>query len=422
MLSHRIPYPPHTGDKTRAYHVARHLAAKHDLTLAFLVDDPADLPGVAALRAELGARIEFAVVRKPWATLRGLAGLALGRPLTLGYFGSRDLKERVALRLAEAPHDLVYVHSSAMAQYAAGAAPTPVIMDFVDVDSDKWAQYGQKSLPPLSWLYTAEARALRRYEAEVARWARLCLVTTDVEQALLRSFAPWASTAVIPNGIDLSHFTPVRGTEGEPAIIFTGAMDYRPNIDAACHFHDEILPLIRREIPETRFYVVGLNPATSVRRLADTPGVVVTGTVPDVRPYYERALVAVAPLRMGRGVQNKVLQAMAMGVPVVATSGAARGLGAEPGQHLHVEDDPAAFAARTVGLLKRPAERQALACAARGFVEAEHSWESSLAQLETLLAEVTAARPVASLSAFPTPSPSSGRERAEVRVGEVSTP
>ncbi len=421
MLAHRIPYPPHTGDKNRPYHVARHLARRHAVTLVFPVDDPEDLPGVDALREAVGPEIDFAPIWKPWAVAKGLAGLARGRPLTLGYFGSRALRARVAARLAEHDYDLIYVSSSSMAQYAAPGR-APVVMDFVDVDSDKWAQYAERSAPPLGWVYRAEGHALRRYEAAVARWARLCIVTTPVEETLLRSFAPWARTAVIPNGIDLAKYQPLAADASEPALIFTGAMDYRPNIDAVQYFHDAIFPRVRQEIPEVRFYIVGLNPAPSVRRLGETPRVIVTGTVADVRPYYARASVCVAPLRLARGVQNKVLQAMAMGLPVVATSRACQGLAAEPGKHLHVEDEPAAFASRVVTLLRSPGERRVLGRQGRAFVEAHHAWESSLARLDTFIAKITAASPVTPPSAFETSSASVAGERAGVRIGETATP
>lgn len=383
MLAHRIPYPPHTGDKTRAFHIARHLARRHDLTLAFLVDERADLSGLAPLR-DIVPAVEFGLLWKPWSLIKGLAGLATGGPLSLPYFSSRSLRQRLAGRMAEAPYDIVYASSTPTAQYAR-ALGLPVIMDFVDVDSDKWRQYAERSRPPLSWLYRTEGRRLQAAEGEIARWARLCLLATASEESLLRSFAPWAETAVIPNGIDLDYYRPIERAAAPAAVIFTGAMDYLPNIDAVRYFCDEILPRIRGEVPDTRFYIVGLNPSTEVQRLASIPGVTVTGTVPDVRPYYARASVCVAPLRMGRGVQNKVLQAMAMGLPVVATAVAQRGLDAKPGTHLHVEDDPAAFAARVAGLLSSPTARATMGLQGRAFVEAHHAWDASCSRLEGML-------------------------------------
>ena len=384
MLAHRIPYPPHTGDKTRAFHVARYLAGRHDLTLAFLVDERADLAGLAPLR-EMTDRVEFGRLWKPWSLLKGVVSLGLGNAMSPAFFHSGGLARRLARLHSEHPYDVIYASSTPVAQYVRELG-APVVMDFVDVDSDKWRQYGDHRRPPFSWLYRAEAGRLQRCEGDIARWASSCLLATSVEEALLRSFAPWAHTTVIPNGIDLSYYAPITGDPGRPAVMFTGAMDYLPNIDAVCHFSAEILPLVRREIPETKFYIVGLNPSPAVLRLADLPGVTVTGAVPDVRPYYARAAVAVAPVRIGRGVQNKVLQGMAMGLPVVASSVASRGIEAEPGRHLYVADEPAAVASHVVRLLRDPGERRVMGRNARGFVEANHAWERSLSRLEPLLA------------------------------------
>lgn len=384
MLAHRIPYPPHTGDKVRAYHVARHLARKHDVTLACLIDDRTDRPGLAALR-ELVGRVEHAHVWKPWSLVKGLAALGAGRPLSFSYFGSRRLRSRLAPALAD--YDLVYVSSTPMAQYVRDLR-VPVVADFVDVDSDKWTQYGEHYRQPRRWLYRSEGRRLRQAEAEIARWASLCLLATSSEEVLLKSFAPWARTAVIANGIDLTYHASVEQASTQPNILFTGAMDYLPNIDAVQHFCADILPLIRRTVPDARFWIVGLNPSAEVRRLGDLPGVVVTGAVPDVRPYYERAAVCVAPLRIGRGIQNKVIQGMAMGLPVVASTVASRGIEAQPGRHLFVESDAPAFADRVLSLLTDPAGRRAMGRQARAFVEANHAWEQSLGRLDALLRDL----------------------------------
>ena len=385
VLAHRIPYPPHTGDKTRAFHVARYLSRRHHLTLGFLVDDRRDLAHLAPLREAI-PELEFGRLWKPWSVAKGLAGLLAGRSLSLPYFRSGALRRRVDRRVRVARYDVVYVSSSPMAQYAR-LLGLPVVMDFVDVDSDKWRQYAEHFAAPRSWLYRAEARRLQRCEAEIARWVHSCVLATPPEEALLKSFAPWARTMVIPNGIDLEYFQPLEPDRSPRSVIFTGAMNYLPNIDAVKFFCDEILPAVRRTIPETKLYIVGLNPSSEVVRLGATPGVTVTGTVPDVRPYYARASVCVAPLRIGRGVQNKVLQAMAMGVPVVASGLAQRGLGAAAGTHLHVEDDPARFAARVVELLGSPEARRMMARRARAFVEGHHAWDASGARVEQLLVD-----------------------------------
>jgi sugar transferase (PEP-CTERM/EpsH1 system associated) len=385
MLAHRIPYPPHTGDKTRAFHIARHLTKRHDVTLGFLVDDRADLTGVRPLR-EIVPSLEVARLWKSWGVMKGLAGLVIGKSLSLPYFRSQALRRRLRARIADAPYDLVYASSTPMAQYARGLG-VPMVMDFVDVDSDKWRQYAEHTRPPMKWLYRAEGRRLQAAEADIARWASLCLLATRAEESLLKCFAPWARSAVISNGIDLAFYEPVMAAAGSPAVLFTGAMDYLPNVDAVTHFCSDVLPLVRREVPETKFYIVGLNPAAEVVRLGGIAGVIVTGAVPDVRPYYARARVCVAPLRIGRGIQNKVLQGMAMGLPMVVSSLAARGLEARTGRHLQVADAPADIAGHVVRLLRSPEEAGALGRNGRAFVEANYGWERSLVRLERLLVE-----------------------------------
>jgi len=394
MLAHRIPYPPHTGDKVRAYRVARHLAARHELTLGFVIDAAGDRSGLQALRESV-PDLEWGGLWKPAALARGAAALAIGRSLSIAYFHSRRLARRVRRRLRGGGYDAIYVSSSPMAEYVRGAG-VPVVMDFVDVDSDKWSQYATAQRAPRAWAYRLEGRRLRAFEAEAVRWGHRCILATAAEEALLRSFAPWARTAVIPNGVELDGYAPPADA---PTVIFTGAMDYLPNVDAVEYFCAEILPVVRRAVTEARFLIVGLNPSPGVRRLAETPGVTVTGAVPDVRPFYRQAAVCVAPLRIARGIQNKVLQSMALGVPVVATGAAARGLEARPDEHMLVEDDPARFAAAVVRLLSDADARGRLAARARSFVERQHAWPALLERVEMLVIDAAAQRRDASPAA-----------------------
>jgi sugar transferase (PEP-CTERM/EpsH1 system associated) len=387
MLAHRIPYPPHTGDKVRAYQVARHLAARHELTLGFVIDDASDRAGLEALRRDV-PDLEWGGLWKPGAVARGVGALATGGSLSVAYFHSRRLARRVRSRLGDSGYDAVYASSSPMTDYVRGAG-LPVVMDFVDVDSDKWTQYAGKQRPPRSWAYRLEGRRLQQFESEVARWGHRCILATAAEEALLRSFAPWARTAVIPNGVELDSFEPPADA---PTVIFTGAMDYLPNVDAVEHFCADVFPAVAAAVPGAQFLIVGLNPSPAVQRLAERSGVTVTGAVPDVRPYYRQSAVCVAPLRIARGIQNKVLQSMALGVPVVATGAAARGLEARRDEHFLVEDDPARFAQAVVGLLRDRQARRRLAERARGFVEQHHAWPGILARIEALVVEA-AGRP-----------------------------
>jgi sugar transferase (PEP-CTERM/EpsH1 system associated) len=388
MLAHRIPYPPRTGDKVRAYRIARHLAQKHELTLAFLVDEPRPEQNLSALQKKIPDLV-YSKISRTRKRLFALLSLVSGGSATLSYFKSPDFGAQVDDRLAMDRFDLVYVSSSSMAQYVTCFRQGPIIMDFVDVDSDKWLQYGARLPRHKAWVYRLEGMRLQQFELAAARQASHCVVATSQEEALLHSFAPWAQTSVVENGVDLDYFTPSGEPSHDPTIVFTGAMDYFPNIDAVLYFSKAILPRIQAQVPEARFVIVGKNPVTSVRRLASLKGVEVTGEVPDVRPFSRQASVVVAPLRVARGIQNKVLEAMAMGLPVVASPKAHEGLDARPGRHLFVEDDPGRSADLVVNLLNSPLLRAAVGRAARSFVESRHCWGDSMAKLDRVLAEVT---------------------------------
>lgn len=412
MLAHRLPYPPHTGDKVRAYHILRHLARRHAVTLACLGDERE--PVTAEALRELVPDLVVEEQPRLRRACRSLWTLARGGSATFGYFHAPALHARIAARAAGQPFDAVYVSSSSMAPYARHAAGAPVIVDFVDVDSDKWRQYAA-SLPPYrAWLYRLEADRLGAEEARAARGAVRSLVTTRAEAELLARLAPGADIAVVPNGVDLDYFRPApRDLSAAPAIVFTGAMDYLPNADAAVYFAERIFPRVREAAPEARFLIVGKHPTRAVRRLAERPGVVVTGSVPDVRPYLRQAAVAVAPLRIARGVQNKILEAMAAGLPVVATSLAHRGLEAVPGRHLLVEDEPARFAEAVIWLLATPGHRMVLGAAARRFVEQHHAWSATAEAVERIV-EAAVARPAGaalSLVRDEAPALEGGRQR-----------
>lgn len=389
MLAHRLPYPPWTGDRIRAFHIARYLSERHRITVAFPLESRGEL-GAARKLQKLIPDLEYALLSDLKRRASALVGLAGSLPFSVRYFASRSLARRIGQRLLQDHFDLIYVYSSSMAQYAMGHS-VPILMDFVDVDSDKWAQYAANTLPPMAWVYRLEARRLRRYECEVARRARVSVFATPTEQAIFRAIAPDVQTAVIPNGVDTDYFRPGEAPRSEvPTVIFTGALDYFPNVDGVCHFSETIFPLVRHRIPEVRFLVVGRRPCRAALRLSRLPGVRVVGEVPDVRPYIHEAYVAVVPLRMARGIQNKILEAMAMGLAVVASPKPAQGIGARVGVEWFVEDGPEAFAKRVVHLLENPAVRTEVGRRARAFIEDRHSWKRILPDVETLVEGVVA--------------------------------
>ena len=385
MLVHRIPYPPNKGDKIRSYHMLRHLAQRYQVVLATFIDDPDDWRHAPLVR-EMCVDAYFGAL-KPWpARARCVAALRGDEPLSLAWYRDEKMVQWVRAAMTRERISRIVVFSSAMAQYAQPYAGTRQVVDFCDVDSDKWRQYAQTRRWPASWLYAREARRLLAYEREVARRADSSLFVSRPEAQLFRSLAPESAnkTAHFNNGVDSSFFSPSRHyADPYPAdveaIVFCGAMDYWPNVDAARWFALEVMPRVRRERPAAVFYIVGARPGAEVRAL-EQPGMVsVTGTVADVRPYVAHAALSVAPLRIARGVQNKVLEAMAMAKTVVLSPQALDGIEATPGRELLLAGDADEFAAQVVRALARPDPR--IGRAARMGVRRRYTWSTSLDQV-----------------------------------------
>lgn len=386
FLAHRIPYPPDRGDKIRSWHLLKHLSGLARCHLACFADDEADAAHLPALREALGGRlgqahVEVRRVSRPLAALRALAGR---KPLSLALFDGPALAGFVRRLVAGGGIDAVFAFSGQMARFV--PAGPRFVMDFVDVDSAKFANYARTGPLPLRWIHAREARLLAAFERDVAARADAGLFVSEAEADLFRARArlPGADIRALSNGIDVDHFHPSvapAAVPGEgPLIVFTGQMDYRPNVEAAAHFARAVLPRLR----QARFAVVGRDPAPAVRALAGER-VIVTGAVPDVRPWIAAADVVAAPLGIARGIQNKVLEAMAMGRPVVASSAAFEGIEARPGAELVVADGDAAQASAIAALLADPARAAAIGAAARLRMERSYRWEARLAPLAALI-------------------------------------
>lgn len=390
-LVHRLPYPPNKGDKVRSYHLLRHLLQRHRVFLGTFIDDPDDeqhLPTLKALCPEL--HVERIEPRS--AKIKSLTGLLSGEALTLAYYRSAGMQQWV--REIAAAHELQasVVFSSAMAQYAQPLLPqVPMLVDFVDVDSAKWTQYAPAHRWPLSTLYRREGRRLLAYERTVAAQAQRSYFVTPNETALFVSQAPECRDKVqsLSNGVDADFFSPDPQrpnpfAPGEQAVVFTGAMDYWPNIDGVSWFVADMLPRLRAHWPRARFYIVGRSPSPQVMALAGEH-VVVTGTVPDVRPYLQHAAAVVAPLRVARGIQNKILEAMAMQKAVVTVNSCADAIGANADQGLLRAESSDDFLQALAPLMDQPAHAAHLGVQARAFVEQGFSWQAHLSGIDACL-------------------------------------
>ena len=408
-LCHRIPYPPNKGDKIRAFHQLQAIAKRHEVDLFTLVDDPGDLEYRAEL-SKLCNRLTVSRVYPGWARMRTLPYLLTPQPLTIPYFYSSELASEVRHALGRRSYDRIFVYCSAMAQYVDAVDRIPMLMDFVDVDSEKWTQYASFTKFPLSAIYRREGRALRAYERKICEKAAAVLVTTEREAQLVRQISAGAPVHVIPNGVDTSYFDPsaVSPAALGPAIIFTGDMSYFPNEQAVTNFANSVLPLIRQAVPDVRFMIVGRNPGPGVLELRRIDGVEVTGFVPDVRTYLARAQVAVAPFSIAAGIQNKILEALAYGLPVVATSKAAQALSRGVAEQLYTGDTPEDMAAKITALLRDPQLAYRKGSDGRRQVAKDYRWDSSLDQMMKLLenpvsSEFLKAQTQASLCVTPSP-------------------
>lgn len=387
-LCHRIPYPPNKGDKIRSFNLLKALAEQFDIYLACFVDDPYDWQYEARL-SEWCQDYLCVGQHKLVSKIKGLTAFLTGQPITLPYYHSRTLQAWVDKTMAEVKPGHVLVFSSAMAQFVEGPAFDNVkkIIDLVDVDSDKWRQYADNHRGINRWIYQREQQKLAAFEQRcLQRFDQTLLVSGD-EAALFRQMSPPALQAKIKallNGVDTVFFDPAVATaEPElpctsPYLVFTGAMDYWANVDAVRWFSREVWPTLVNTDPALKFYIVGGNPTAEVQALA-SDRIVVTGRVHDVRPYISRAAIVVAPLRIARGIQNKVLEAMSMAKPIVATGMAMEGINAPLHQALQQSDDASHFAAYCLDMLAALPDAQQN----RRWVLENFTWQATLAPLST---------------------------------------
>ncbi|QJW93360.1 TIGR03087 family PEP-CTERM/XrtA system glycosyltransferase [Frigoriglobus tundricola] len=380
-LTHRTPFPPDKGDRIRTFHLLRQMAKHGRIWLGCPADEPVSADTHAALNG-LCERVAAVPVGRRVRWANAARSLAAGGSLSEGLFASKALTRVLRRWTAEVRFDAVVASSSALVPYLQDAAlrAVPKVVDLIDVDSQKWLDFAAASRPPKKWLYRLEAARVRNLERALAGSARAVAVVSRAEAEVYDSFTRVGAATVATNGVDLDFFAPV-ACEEQPALAFVGALDYRPNEDAAVWFAREVWPAIRARVPHAEFRIIGRNPTPAVRVLASVPGVNLVGPVPDVRPFVASASVAVVPLRLARGVQNKVLEAMAMAKAVIAAPPALAALGAEPGVHLLAASTPQEWVDSVCGLLADPVRRHLLGVAARQYVERHHHWERCLQPL-----------------------------------------
>lgn len=402
FVCHRVPFPPKRGGKIRPFNIIRHLSSSgHEVIVASLARNAEELEEAAGLR-EHCTRSFVEIVSDPMAWGRMLASVPSSTPSSFGYFRSPRLKRRIRRELATQSYDLIFVHCSSVAPYVEDVSHVPKVMDFGDMDSQKWREYSAHRPFPRSMVYGLEALKLENTERRLGRKFDYCTCTTRAEWETLSRLGITTPSGWFPNGVDTDFFKPKPLAHYDPTrIAFVGRMDYYPNQQAVLAFCRDVLPGLRAWNPDIRLDVVGANPVATIKDLAAQPGVTVTGTVPDVRPFVTNAALTIAPLAIARGTQNKILESMAMGVPVVCSPQAAGGVDAVPGEHILVASTPAENAAAIKSLLDSPDVRHRLAAAARARVLSHHTWASSMKQLDRRLVEALEAYRAKSAPAHP---------------------
>jgi len=405
FLTQRLPYPPNKGEKIRNWHILNYLAKWYDVHFGCLIDDPADVQHTETVRA-LCASLYAAPLNRRLAKLTCAGGLLTGEPLSVTYFRNRGLRHWVCDVMTRVKPAMTFVNSSNMAPYILDLPHTGKrIVELGDIDSEKFRSYAETARPPMQQIYRREWQLVRQLERRVALECDHAVFVSAAEAALFRTHVPEAAAKIvgISNGVDHRYFDPSLDYPAPfdpmlPTFVFTGTMDYVPNIDAVVWFATEVLPRIRQARPAAQFFIVGSSPTKAVRRLASLDGVTVTGRVPDVRPYVFHATAAVGPMRIARGIQNKVLEAMAMGKPVIVTSGALEGIDATPGREVVLADDAESFADAAVRLSNAGGptpEGLALGLAARRLILQRYDWDACLSGYDALMRPTSVLPPTA---------------------------
>ncbi len=391
FLAHRIPYPPNKGDKIRSWNFLKELAKEHTVHLGFFIDNPDDEVHVSFLESHT-ASLCYETVKPFKQKLLSLRSFLTNDALTVGAYPYGKLKKYVRSLVKKKEIDLIFLFSAATGPIVPNDIDIPVITDLVDVDSAKWGAYAENAPFPMSWVYAREGKLLAHYERNLADRSKMAYLVSDQEAAVFKKDFKRSTTPVrgLKNGVDIELFSPAQNRDAQKIIIFTGAMDYKPNVEAVIWFVEKVWEGVRIAEPSAKFVVAGGPENPVVRKLEGYEGVEVTGYVDSMPEMLQSADIAVAPLLTARGIQNKVLEAMACALPVVASTAANEGIEAEHGKAVYVGDTAADFKMHLLTLLEKPALRELVGQRARQFVETEFSWDSACKQLNQDITKVLA--------------------------------
>jgi polysaccharide biosynthesis protein PslH len=384
-LSQRIPYPPDRGDRIATFHQIRHLSRRHEVVVGSLGvhSSPGDKNEfVRSLGVQLIAPDHARLPR----LINLISSLLAGKPLTLGYFYNRALRKSLECLVDRGHFDAIVIFSSSMAQYVEKMGHITRIMNFCDVDSQKWLALSERRHGPMRWIYRREARTLLEYEQKIAREFAVSCVVTQREADIFHQLIPEIPVHIVENGVDIDHFSGFPRRPNGLKLVFVGVMDYAPNVEAVTYFAEQVWPQIIKAHPQARFIIVGSRPVRTVRKLSERQGIEVTGQVPDIRPYLSTATLFVAPLKVARGVQNKVLEAMAASLPVLTTPVVAQGLPSRAEDYIFLaERESTSWVSAVLALIANSKSREERAASANDYIRRFCSWDCKLEKLDSLL-------------------------------------
>lgn len=394
LITFRLPVNLCTGDQTTIHHLIKYLSARHEIVLLTMISSD-DMQDRLHLVEPYCERVELVRMPRWHSYLNCLRGILTSIPLQITYFRSSAMLERVHQLLEEQEFDAAYAYHLRSGQYLVDANQCPRVLDLKPVQSLNLERMRKHvSNPLMRLIYRLEHRRVQSYEPNLVRQFERCFVVSDVDRMHVDPEGDFDNIELNPHGVDVDRFAPDSTVKKEPgSVVFSGKMSYDPNVDAVLYFHEEIWPFIKAQIPSAKFYIVGSNPKRSITALAADPSVTVTGFVEDMRPYLHRAEVAVDPLRIGAGLQNKILEGMAVGLPMVVTPIANEGIHASEGRDLLVAQSPETFADCVIRLLQDPDHRQQIGQAARKFIVQNWTWEKHFADLEQMLVDVAQCGP-----------------------------
>ena len=390
FLGLRFPYPPHRGDKIRTYNFLKNLSQRHSISFASFVQSPLEASSISQLReyCDQVETVEFSSLR---AYGNCMLFFSFGEPFQVTYWHSPEMQRQVDEIIGRSDFDVIHAQFFRMAQYITKYTDHCKVLDSCDSYSLNLSRRARLDRGILWPLLKVEANRVRIYETEIARWFDRVTMVSSLDRDHLLSINGSVPVSIVPMGVDLEYFQPNR-TEDEPNLLFTGIMSYFPNVDAVQYFCNEIFPLVKNAVPNAKFYIVGNSPAKKVIKLTTSDDVIVTGRVEDVRPYFDKSAVFVCPLRSGSGMQTKILEAMAMEVPVVTTSLGFEALEATAGKNIIVADGAGKLAQEVIRLLKDKELRRSIAQNGRKLVERKYGWSSVVRRLDVVYEDITKSR------------------------------